>query len=130
MAYEIQLNIGLDVSDNYPQLQRVYGKSINPALAVDTIYEMLDLAGDITPTSLSHRVEYSHTERTVVARLTFSTQFTAAIFLAALARQDKLIASIGQDCIAVYDLLESRGALVGEHADRWGTFNKECFIAW
>lgn len=35
--------------------------------------------------------------------------------------------SLGQDCIAVYDLHECSGKLIGPKADQWGSFNADYF---
>lgn len=131
MAYEIQLNIGLDVSDRFPFLKAAYGVGISPSLAVDAIYDIADEAG-VSIRSLSHRVDHSDTEQTVVARIRFDGILKAANFIlcAASDKGTDIISSLGQDCIALYMPGYDEGVLLGKHRDAWGTFNKDYFIEW
>jgi hypothetical protein len=43
-------------------------------------------------------------------------------------RIDMLSTALGQDCIAVWNLYESFGQLIGPRADKWGEFNPKFFI--
>lgn len=127
---EIQVNIGLNVSDRFPQLQKAYGPVLNPSVAVDALYDILEGYSCMSQLrGMSTRVAQSNTEQTVVARLRFAGSSGAALFLASMYRHGyKVINSLGQDCVAVYQPANGKGTLIGQHAIDWGEFNPEYFI--
>ena len=80
-----------------------------------------DLA-DIS-TIVSYSVQHSETEDTVVALVQIpgdTREVANEIYFLAQA--------LGQECIAVWNMATSAGALIGPRADKWGAFNPEFFL--
>lgn len=72
---------------------------------------------------VEHITLESDTEPTVVARLR-----TVQSWATVQRRVHFLSILLGQDCIAVYELSLSKGALCGPRAAEWGPFNPDFFL--
>jgi len=97
------LNIGLD------------GVAPGSSLPVFIVARALRAAGF---TQVSGRIIQSDSEETYVTQ-GFGLS-DAAIY--------QLSVELGQECIAVYDLLHREGRMVGPDAAKWGEFNPEFFF--
>src|SRR5690625_1465054 len=130
--YEIQVNVGLNVSDNFPVLRELYGERVNKFVAVDALFQAMRFYNaDRGLRSIAHYVGQSDTEPTLVVRLRFESEEDIGYFLAGLhVFNHRAVSSMGQDCIAVYRPDVDAGLLVGKYANQWGEFNKEYFIEW
>lgn len=71
---------------------------------------------------VAHSVQHSETEDTVVALVEHDSVMALANDVYHLS------AILGQDCIAVWNMATSAGALIGPRADKWGAFNPEFFL--
>ena len=115
----IELNIGLNIES-----------SVNTSWQRDSRadFALKYLAGNaITQNILASKRVMSGTEETLVVQLQVSSG-TSARLLDAVSR---LAYELDQDCIAMYNVTEYRGELVGPDQARvakWGEFNPEFFI--
>lgn len=130
--YEIQVNVGLNVSEKFPVLRELYRGQVHQFTVIDALFDAMRYFNAYSGLrGIAHRLDHSDTEPTVVIRLRFETEADIGYFLAGLhVFNHRVINSIGQDCIAVYRPDVGAGLLIGEYAADWGTFNKDYFIEW
>lgn len=128
--YEIQVNVGLNVSEKFPVLRELYGENVHQFVVLDALFDAMRYYNAYRGLrGIAHRLDHSDTEPTLVVRLRFETEADIGYFLAGLhVFKHRAVSSIGQDCIAVYRPEVGVGVLIGEYADSWGTFNKDYFI--
>lgn len=105
------LNIGLNTSTNYTD-----------TIEQLSIEQVLQAIKDCFLKLESYKIAQSYTEQTIVATVTpllGDCVYTEVELLA-----DRLM----QDCIAVYNVADQSGELVGEYADAWGSFDSKYFL--
>lgn len=126
--YVLELNVGLDVSDNFLNLRKLGITSIYSEQVIDMVHQVIDDVGISDSTHLSSRVVEIEAEKIVIIKLEFETECSESGFVSQLVTTFKYTDSLGQDFIAMYSPDVGDGVIFGRYAEDWGEFNKACFI--